>query len=76
MSNSKLESFQITQLKAAILNKEVVKKIAKIKVLFESTQISTIEKKLETVNLKDVWTFEKIIGSNNPNWVLAEVTTE
>ena len=76
MYNHKLESFQITQLKAAILNIEVVKKIAKIKVLFESTQRSMIEKKQETYSLKDVWTFEKILGNNNPNWVLAEVTTE
>ncbi len=76
MEEHKLKSFEIIDLSASIVNIEIIKKIAKIKVLFESKQRSIIEKKIETQDLKDIWTFEKIIGSKNPNWLLAEVTTE
>ncbi|MBF96108.1 MAG: hypothetical protein CFH34_01573 [Alphaproteobacteria bacterium MarineAlpha9_Bin4] len=76
LGGNNLKSFQITELKASVIKIEVIKKIAKIKVLFESSQRSLFEKKTETLNVKDIWTFEKIIESNNPNWVLAEVTTE
>ena len=72
----KYDSFQITELKASILNIEVAKKIARIKVLFESTQKNLIKKKSETLNIQDIWTFEKTLGSTSPNWVLAEVTEE
>ena len=44
----KYDSFQITELKASILNIEVAKKMARIKVLFESTQKTLIKKKSET----------------------------
>lgn len=74
--NINYDSFQITELKASILNIEVAKKIARIKVLFESTQQNLIKKKSETLNIQDIWTFEKTLGSTNPNWVLAEVTEE
>ena len=63
-------------MKASILNIEVAKKTARIKVLFESTQKNLIKKKSETLNIQDIWIFEKTLGSTNPNWVLAEVTKE
>ena len=75
-NNITYDSFQITELKASILNIEVAKQMARIKVSFESTQKTLIEKKSETLNIQDIWTFEKTLGSTNPNWVLAEVTKE
>ena len=30
----------------------------------------------ETTKVTDLWTFEKIIGSKNPTWILSEVTAE
>ena len=54
----------------------MIKKLAKIKVMFLSTQKNIQEKKEETIDVKDVWTFEKIIGSNDPTWILSEVTSE
>ena len=75
-NNITYDSFQITELKASILNIEVAKQMARIKVSFESTQETLIEKKSETLNIQDIWTFEKTLGSTNPNWVLAEVTKE
>jgi predicted lipid-binding transport protein (Tim44 family) len=71
-----IQSFKITKLKASIINIEIVKKLAKVKVKFLSTQKNTYQNKDETVNVKDIWTFEKIIGSNDPTWVLSEVTSE
>ena len=74
--DKKIKSFQITDLKASIIDIEVVKKLAKIKVSFMSKQKNTFEKKSETYDVKDIWTFEKILGNNNPIWVLAEVSSE
>ena len=71
-----MKSFEIIDLRASIVNFEIIKKIAKIKVLFESKQRNILEKKTEIHDVKDIWTFEKIIGSKNPNWLLAAVTTE
>ena len=68
--------FEITELRASIVNSEITRKIAKIKVLFESKQKTVLIKKAVTKNIRDVWTFEKIVGNNNPNWILAEVTEE
>ncbi len=70
------ESFQITDVKPSIINIEVVKKLAKIKVIFLSTQKVKSEKKEKIINVRDVWTFEKIIGSKDPTWILAEVSSE
>ena len=67
---------KITHVKPSIVKIEVVNKLAKIKVMFLSTQKSNLEKKEETINVKDIWTFEKIIGSKDPIWILAEVSSE
>ena len=43
--------------------------------MFLSTQ-KIIRKKDKIINVKDIWTFEKIIGSKDPTWILAEVSSE
>ena len=75
-AQSKIKAFQITDIKSSIIKIEMVKKLAKIKVMFLSTQKNILEKKDETIDVKDVWTFEKIIGSKDPTWILSEVTSE
>ena len=67
---------QISNIKSSIVKIEVVNKLAKIKVLFISTQKTKLEKNDKTINVKDIWTFEKIIGSQDPIWILAEVSSE
>ena len=76
LQDLKYSSFQIKELKASVLNIEVVREIAKIKVLFESTQESILEKKVDLQKIRDVWMFEKEVGIDNPNWILAEVISE
>ena len=75
-TSENIKSFQITKIKSSVVNIEMVKKLAKIKVKFLSTQKNILEKKDEIHNVEDVWTFEKIMGSKDPTWILAEVTTE
>tara|TARA_E500000178_G_C16686081_1_gene601562 strand:- start:104 stop:664 length:561 start_codon:yes stop_codon:yes gene_type:complete len=68
-------TFKITSLKAAIINVEIIKKLARIKVEFLSRQDykNNDEEKQE---IKDIWTFEKEISNQNPNWLLIEVNSE
>ncbi len=68
-------TFKITTLKAAIINVEIIKKLARIKVEFFSKQAykNNDEEKPE---IKDIWTFEKEISNQNPNWLLIEVSSE
>ncbi len=75
-SQNNFSPIQITNIKSSIVNIEVVNKLAKIKVMFLSTQKSKLEKKDKTIEVKDIWTFEKIIGSKDPIWILAEVSSE
>ena len=75
-SQSSFTAYSVTDIKSSIVNIELVKKLAKIKVKFSSTQKYILEKKEEIISVKDVWTFEKVIGSKNPNWILSEVTSE
>tara|TARA_Y100000591_G_C21775913_1_gene668286 strand:- start:173 stop:709 length:537 start_codon:yes stop_codon:yes gene_type:complete len=74
-SNSKKSNIKITSLDASILKVEVVKKLARIKVQFLSTQDIENSKESST-KIKDVWTFEKEINNQNPNWLLTEVSVE
>ncbi len=67
---------QISNIKSSIVKIEVVNKLAKIKVMFISTQKTKLEKNNKTINVKDIWTFEKIIGSQDPIWILSEVSSE
>ena len=76
-SDKKEEKFSITQLKASILNIEVVKKVAKIKVEFFSNQENLVNSKLiESNNIKDIWTFEKDMNDGSFIWTLIEVGEE
>ena len=75
-AQNSVKDFNLTNITSSIVNIEVVKKLAKIKVKFSSTQKYILEKKDEIINVKDIWTFEKIIGSKDPTWVLSEVTSE
>lgn len=72
--NSK-NSFQILEIKATILNVEVIKEYVKIKVEFFSKQHNEQSEK-DDINIKDVWTFEKEIKNKSPNWLLIEVNSE
>ena len=76
LQENKPNSFEMTELKASIINSDLTRNVVKIKVLFESKQKTVIKKKSVTHNIRDVWAFEKILGNNNPNWILAEVTEE
>ena len=68
-------AFKITTLKADIINVEIIKKLARIKVEFLSKQTYKNNYK-EKSEIKDIWTFEKEISNQNPNWLLIEVSSE
>ena len=54
------ETFNISSVKASILNIEVVKNYANIKVKFLSSQKVTLNNKIKNLeNIKDIWTFKK-----------------
>ena len=67
----------ITSIEAAILNIEVIQSIAKIKVEFLS-YLEGINRnsKGKDENIRDVWTFQKDMKNNSPNWTLIEVSAE
>ena len=75
-NNANIYNFKIIDIKASVVNIDLVKKLAKIKVRFLSTQKNILEKKEEIIDVVDIWTFEKIIGSKDPTWILAEVNSE
>ena len=77
VKNNNYETFNISAVKASILNIEVFKNYANIKVKFISNQNVTLNdktKKLE--NIKDIWTFEKDMTTNSLVWKLVEVGTD
>ena len=68
------ETFNINSIKASILNIEVVKNYANIKVKFLSSQKVTLNNKIKNLeNIKDIWTFEKDMTTNSLIWKLVEV---
>lgn len=68
------ETFKIKSVKASILNIEVVKNYANIKVKFLSNQKATLNNKIKNLeNIKDIWTFEKDMTTNSLVWKLVEV---
>ena len=68
------ETFNISSVKASILNIEVVKNYANIKVKFLSSQKVTLNNKIKNLeNIKDIWTFEKDMTTNSLVWKLVEV---
>lgn len=71
------ETFNISSVKASILNIEVVKNYANIKVKFLSSQKVTLNNKIKNLeNIKDIWTFEKDMTTNSLVWKLVEVGTD
>lgn len=71
------ETFNISSVKASILNIEVVKNYANIKVKFLSNQKVTLNNKIKNLeNIKDIWTFKKDMTTNSLVWKLVEVGTD
>ena len=72
-----MKTFNISSVKASILNIEVVKNYANIKVKFLSSQKVTLNNKIKNLeNIKDIWTFEKDMTTNSLVWKLVEVGTD
>ena len=77
IKNNKNNSFNITSVKASILNIEVVKNYANIKVKFLSNQKEKLDNKIKKLdNVKDIWTFEKDMTEDSLVWKLVEVGTD
>ena len=77
VKNNNYETFNISSVKASILNIEVVKNYANIKVKFLSSQKVTLNNKIKNLeNIKDIWTFEKDMTTNSLVWKLVEVGTD
>ena len=77
IKNNDYETFNISSVKASILNIEVVKNYVSIKVKFLSNQKVTLNKRIKNIeNIKDIWTFEKDMTTNNLLWKLVEVGTD
>ena len=73
----KFDSFQIVSIKAAILDIEVIEKLAKIKVEFLSFQETLIKnKKNKSIEIKDIWVFEREMDSASLGWKLVEVSVK
>ena len=71
------ETFNISSVKASILNIKVIKNYANIKVKFLSNQKVTLNNKIENLeDIKDIWTFEKDMTTNSLVWKLVEVGTD
>ena len=72
-----VKSFQIVSLKAAIVNIEVIEKLVKIKVEFSSLQETILENDTNnSMELKDIWTFERQMDSKSLMWKLVEVSSK
>ena len=77
LKNNNYETFNISSVKASILNIEVVKNYANIKVKFLSNQRVTLNNQTKNLdNIKDIWTFEKDMKTNSHVWKLVEVGTD
>ena len=77
VKNNNYETFNISSVKASILNIEVVKNYANIKVKFLSSQKMILNHKTKNVeNIKDIWTFKKDMKVNSLVWKLVEVGTD
>ena len=77
IKNNSKKIFNISSVKASILNIEVVKNYANIKVKFLSDQKITLNDKTKSLeNIKDIWTFEKDMTTNSLVWKLVEVGTD
>ena len=68
--------FQINFLEASIIHIDVIENLAKIKVEFLSIQEVTVGDETKQNEIKDIWTFEKDMKSQDPIWILTEVNSE
>ena len=76
-NNNNEDTFKISFVKASILEIEVVKNYANIKVKFLSSQKVTLNNKTKSLeNIKDIWTFEKDMTTDSLVWQLVEVGTD
>ena len=77
VKSNNYETFNISAVNASILNIEVVKNYARIKVKFLSSQKVKLDSKTKNLeNVKDIWTFEKDMTTNSLVWKLIEVGTD
>ena len=77
VKNNNYQSFNISSVKASILNIKVVKNYANIKVKFLSDQKITLNNKIKNLeDIKDIWTFEKDMTTKSLVWKLVEVGTD
>ena len=77
VKNNDYETFNISSVNASILNIEVVKNFASIKVKFLSNQKVKLDNKIKNLeNVKDIWTFKKDMTTNSLVWKLVEVGTD
>ena len=77
IKNIRKYSFRVISVKAHILSIKVENKFAKIKVEFLSNQEKKESEETERLdNIKDIWTFEKNMTTENPIWKLVEVGTK
>ena len=77
VKNNDYETFNISSVSASILNIEVVKNYASIKIKFLSNQKVKLDNKIKNLeNVKDIWTFKKDMTTNSLVWKLVEVGTD
>jgi predicted lipid-binding transport protein (Tim44 family) len=72
-----VKTFQIVSLKAAINNIEVIEKLVKIKVEFSSLQETFYKNdNNNSIEIKDIWIFEREMDSKSLMWKLVEVSSK
>ena len=72
-----VKTFEIVSLKAAIVDIEVIDKLVKIKVEFSSLQETIFKNDTNnSMEVKDIWTFEREMDSNSLMWRLIEVSSK
>tara|TARA_Y100000385_G_C12955879_1_gene577502 strand:- start:144 stop:722 length:579 start_codon:yes stop_codon:yes gene_type:complete len=72
-----IKVFQISSIEASIVNIEVIEKLVKIKVEFFSLQETTlINDDNKSIEVKDIWLFERKMDSKSLMWELTEVSSK
>ena len=72
-----VKSFQIISLKAFIVNIDVIEKLVKIKVEFSSLQETILKNNINnSLEVKDIWVFQRQMDSDSLMWKLIEVSSK
>lgn len=72
-----IKTFQILSLQASIANIEVIEKLVKIKVEFTSLQENILKNDTKnSIEIKDIWIFEREMNSESLMWKLVEVSSK